>query len=558
MVATLLARGWTDILRDVKNWKRYKRILAALVCALACVQALLMPVRNAVAQDDPTPPPVASDAPAATPTPMETLMPARVSQYPENLETLEKRLVDEEIRFFEIQQDVSAGLYSYEDLTRFYLDRIEQSSSSGAVITTLGDSALALAQACDRLPGNGSPLYGIPFIVLDNIDVAGAPTTGGAYLLRDRVPEQDAFLIRMLTVQGAIPIAKANLDELNGLVIRYGEKVPHGSALGGVPVSPYVSRYDVGGTSFGAAMSVALNLAPFAVGTDTVGDVLKSARCNSVVGVRPSHALVSRTGTIPNHPAFDVAVPFAKTVSEAAYVLYAMQGSDIDDPYQQSGAYTPVDDPTELAPASTAGALDGMRILLGTDSELLPAEFTNALVLAGAQLVSNLSYDPYVEDPAMERLSNMSYLYGVRDSVNTFLSDASVEHVANILQLLRYNEQTESAIPYGQDRLNELSLLAPMRYLSVATVDSYVQEHSLDQFMKENAIDLILTGNAALAKYDDTPLNPSVSIPLGSYKAEGETALLSGVLTARGGADTLLIRTAMLLESTLGSLRVKP
>ena len=527
--------------------------MAILACALCCAPALFGCGRAQSGRS-------ASPAPApraATPTPIDTLMPARVSHYPGNFDTLYTRLIEQEISVFDMQEDVSAGLYSYEDLTRFYLDRIEEYASSNIILSTLS-GARSRAAACDRNPGNGSPLYGIPFIVLDNIDVAGAPTTGGAYLLRGREPESDAFLIRMLAVQGAIPLAKANLDELSGLVIRYSEKVPHGSSLGGIPVSAYGSRHDAGGASFGAAMSVTRGLAPLAVGTDTVGDVLKSACANSVVGIRPTHALVSRTGLIPANPAFDVAVPFAKSVKEAAYLLYAMQGSDVDDAYQQSGDYAPINDPEEFLNATAASALEGRRVLVFEGGDELPEEALNALVHAGAQLVGGLTYDPYAEDAAMEKLSGMPYIYGVRDSVNAFLAVQAAEGVKSIPQLLRYNEQNGEAIPYGQARLNALALLAPMHYASVDTVDRYISEHSLDQFMAENDIDLILSCDAVLAAYNHTPLNPSVSLPLGSTRANGGGDLRSAVFTARAGNDELALRAAYLLESGLGSLRVKP
>ncbi len=524
-----------------------------LVCTLCCAWALFGCTRAQNGR-------AASATPAqrpATPAPVDTRMPARVSGYPDNFDTLYTRLIEREISVFEIQQDVTDGLYSYEDLTRFYLDRIEEYGASNSILCTLS-GARARAAACDRSPGNGSPLYGIPFIVLDNIDVAGAPTTGGAYLLRARTPEADAFLIRMLTVQGAIPLAKANLDELSGLVIQYSEKVPHGSSLGGIPVSPYGGRHDAGGASFGAAMSVTRGLAPLAVGTDTVGDVLQSARANSVVGIRPTHALVSRTGLIPANPAFDVAVPFAKSVKEAAYLLYAMQGSDMNDAYQQTGDYAPINDPEEFLNATAASALEGLRVLLFDGEDELPEAALNALVHAGAQLVGGLTYDPYAEDAAMEKLSGMPYIYGVRDSVNAFLAKQAVEGVNSITQLLRYNERHEDAIPYGQGRLNAFALLAPMHYTSVDTVDRYISEHSLEQFMVENEIDLILSRDAALAAYSNTPLNPSVSIPLGGTRTNGDGSLQSAVLTARVGGDELAIRAAYLLESSLGGLRVKP
>ncbi|MEG1525526.1 MAG: amidase family protein [Clostridia bacterium] len=529
-----------------KQIARFGCVLGIVAIGIGCVQ------RTAPVERTPT-----MAVQTSTPESIGAMIPVRVSYYPDNYDALYTRLVEEEISIFEIQQDVQNGCYSYEDLTRFYIDRIEECENVHAILSIL-PNAILRAQDCDKNPGAGSPLYGIPVILTDSIDAAGAASTSGAYLLRARVPEKDAFCLQMLEVAGAIPIAKANLDELNGFVIHYNDgKARHGSALGGEPVSPYGNERDVGGSDFGCAMAVTLNLAPLAIGTDTLGSVLSPAYCNSIVGIRPSHALVSRTGLIPGCVSYDVAGPMAKTVMEAACALYAMQGSDVEDPFQSS--YQPIDDPLEFLPMAGEGALIDKRIYIGTGADLLPDGVKIALETAGATLVTGLSYEPYQDDPTMQKLGSVPYQYGVRDSINVFLSTAAVEGVTSVPLLVSYNEKhAAEAIPYGQSHLLHLALLAPMTYETVDTVDQYLRVHSIDSFMAKNNLNLILSSNASITAYGDTPLNPSVSLPMGQREIDGKTSFVSAVLTARLNEDETAITAAYVLEMLLGSNRVKP
>lgn len=483
----------------------------------------------------------------------------RPSQYPQNYELLYTNLIEQEHTIFQIQQEVEDGLYSYEDLTRFFLDRIEEFQDYHVILTTM-DDAIENAKACDRNPGAGTPLYGIPVILMDNVDTAGTRTTAGVYLLRDRIPQRDAFVVQLLKIAGAVPIAKANLDELNGYVIAASETVSGGSSMGGIPVSPYGSGCINSGASSASAICVTLNLAPLAIGMDTLGSLLGPAACNSVVGIRPSRALVSHTGIIPGCYAYDVAGPFAKTVKEAACALYAMQGSDIDDRFQTNETYHPIDDPLLFLSDGCAEHLKGKRVLLGTGSENLPEELTDALKNAGAALVSGISYDPYADDASMKELGNVPYEYGVRDSINAFLAAEAVEDITSIPLLVGYNEQNEElAIPYGQDRLIDFAMLAPMTYASVGTVDQYLRSHGINSFMRKNNLDLILTSDANITAYGDMSLNPSVSLPMGQLETEdGNKPLLSAVFTARENDDETAIIAAYVAESQLGSQRIAP
>ena len=172
------------------------------------------------------------------------------------------------------------------------------------------------------------PLYGIPFAVKDNIDVAGFPTTaacpGFAY-----TPERSAPVVERLLAAGALFVGKTNLDQFaTGLV---GVRSPYG-----VPRNPFDPAYIPGGSSSGSAVAVAAGLVGFALGTDTAGSGRVPAGFNNVVGLKPTRGLLSTRGVVPACRSLDCVSVFALTVADAAAVLDAARGLDAEDGYSRA------------------------------------------------------------------------------------------------------------------------------------------------------------------------------------------------------------------------------
>jgi allophanate hydrolase len=172
------------------------------------------------------------------------------------------------------------------------------------------------------------PLYGIPFAIKDNIDLAGTPTTAGcsefAY-----TPKKSATVVQKLIAAGAIPVGKTNLDQFaTGLV---GTRSPYGACKNSI--NP---EYISGGSSAGSAVSVALGMASFSLGTDTAGSGRVPAALNSLIGVKPSLGLLSTTGVVPACRTLDCVSIFAKNAQDAATVLQAAQGFDAEDAYSRA------------------------------------------------------------------------------------------------------------------------------------------------------------------------------------------------------------------------------
>src|SRR5207248_3389760 len=163
-----------------------------------------------------------------------------------------------------------------------------------------------------------------------NIDVAALPTTAGALALQHSFPRRDAFLVGRLRAAGAIVLGKANLTEFANFTTA---GMPSGySGLGGQVLNPYDASQTPSGSSSGPAVSAAAALVTITVGTETSGSILSPSVANSVVGVKPTVGLISRTGIVPIAASQDTAGPITKTVADAAVELTVLTGVDPLDP----------------------------------------------------------------------------------------------------------------------------------------------------------------------------------------------------------------------------------
>ena len=172
------------------------------------------------------------------------------------------------------------------------------------------------------------PLWGIPFAVKDNIDVAGLPTTAGCPAFAYR-PERNAQSVEKLIAAGAMFLGKTNLDQFaTGLV---GTRSPYGA-----PRCVFDSRYVSGGSSSGSAVAVAAGLVSFSLGTDTAGSGRVPAAYNNIVGLKPTRGLISTNGVVPACRSLDCVSIFANSVGDAAEVLRTAEGFDAMDIYSRA------------------------------------------------------------------------------------------------------------------------------------------------------------------------------------------------------------------------------
>ena len=178
---------------------------------------------------------------------------------------------------------------------------------------------------------NSLPLWGIPFAVKDNIDVAGLPTTAACPAFTYH-PEKDATIVSRLKAAGAIVIGKTNLDQFaTGL---NGSRSPYGA-----PRSVFDTDYVSGGSSSGSAVAVASGLATFALGTDTAGSGRVPAMFNNLVGIKPSCGLLPNVGVVPACKSVDCVTIFAGTVGDGVAIRKVAEGFDGADPYSRKAKW---------------------------------------------------------------------------------------------------------------------------------------------------------------------------------------------------------------------------
>ena len=188
--------------------------------------------------------------------------------------------------------------------------------------------ALAIVQCVQASGPEGRPLYGVPFVVKDNIDVAGLPTTAACPAFAYR-PEKSAFVVERLERAGAIVIGKTNLDQFaTGLV---GVRSPYG-----VPRNALRADLIPGGSSSGSATAVGAGLVPFSLGTDTAGSGRVPAAFNGIVGLKPSLGALSASGVVPACRTLDTISIFARNVGDAFMVYQEACAFDERDAYSRS------------------------------------------------------------------------------------------------------------------------------------------------------------------------------------------------------------------------------
>jgi aspartyl-tRNA(Asn)/glutamyl-tRNA(Gln) amidotransferase subunit A len=215
------------------------------------------------------------------------------------------------------------------DLTQACLKRIEKYNRTvNAFITVTGESALATARAMEAEGQRGKwrgPLHGIPIALKDNIDTAGIRTTGASELFKDRIPAEDAEVVRRLKNAGAIVLGKLNMHEF-----AYG--ATSAVTYFGAVHNPWALDRISGGSSGGSAASIAADLCFGTLGTDTGGSIrIPSSDCG-VVGLMASYGRVSNRGVIPMAWTLDHVGPICKTVEDAALMLGVIAGYDEMDP----------------------------------------------------------------------------------------------------------------------------------------------------------------------------------------------------------------------------------
>ena len=228
----------------------------------------------------------------------------------------------------ELLKGYRSGRFTPALLMERLLEAAERAEPRNVWITRLPrDQVMRYVKALDSRSIEASPLYGIPFVIKDNIDLAGVPTTAGCPAFA-YTPTRSATVVERLLQAGAIPLGKTNLDQFaTGLV---GTRSPYGACR-----NSFDSDFISGGSSSGSAVAVATGLASFGLGTDTAGSGRVPAAFNNVVGLKPSLGRLSTRGVVPACRTLDCVSIFSLTADDAGRVLEIAGGFDAEDPFSR-------------------------------------------------------------------------------------------------------------------------------------------------------------------------------------------------------------------------------
>ena len=224
----------------------------------------------------------------------------------------------------EMAAKVRGGELKAADLVEQALKTIEEKKDYNAVIATTAERARTRAASIDTAIKNGQPagkLAGVPFIAKDNYLVFGAETTAASNMLKGFYAPYQSTVIEKLEAEGAICVAKANLD-----AFAHGASTENSDFF--VTKNPHDTERVAGGSSGGSAASVVLDMVPFALGTDTGGSTRQPASYVGCIGYKPTYGLLSRSGIVAMASSTDVVGTFARDVDDAAAVIDVMAGHD--------------------------------------------------------------------------------------------------------------------------------------------------------------------------------------------------------------------------------------
>ncbi|MBM3802848.1 MAG: amidase [Acidimicrobiia bacterium] len=473
----------------------------------------------------------------------------------------------------QLRAAMEEGRFTSRGIVQQYLARIARYEDRLNAAICLNPRALEEAGERDRERAQGrirGPLHGIPIALKDNIHAAGMRTTGGALVFERLEPPYEATLTRNLRAAGAIIIAKTGMTELANWV---ASGMPGNyNGLTGYGMNPYDPRpdprlgfadgrpaLDVGGSSSGIGTASSFWAAN--VGTETSGSIISPANQNMLVGIKPTVGRVSRYGVIPITADQDSPGPVARTVTDAAILLGAMESGSPDPNDPATGACTPPpgrDYTRFLRKEGLRGARIGIPRAYFYDPVVLPGQSAprgglsrqearimseavavlkrqGAVIVDPANLPSVVSRDPKRNailweacagfEGAKGRDNNCSVVlkYGMKRDFNQWLSSlGAASPVKTLSQLRQWNlrNRKAGAIKYGQARLDisdEMDVEADRaRYQADRAKDLLLSAtHGIDAVMKEHRLDALLFPGAHGYSIPAKPGYPTIVVPFG-------------------------------------------
>ena len=477
----------------------------------------------------------------------------------------------------EMQAAMREGRVTSRQIVTEYLLRIARYNRTLNAVITVNPNTLTEADARDRERARGKvrgPLHGIPIALKDNMMTMDMPTTGGALAFDGLIPPYEATLTKNLRDAGAIIIAKTTMTELANWVAGGPTPMVGGyNGLIGYSMNPYDPRRDPRPDTFdgrpvlptagsSSGVGTAANLWAANVGSETSGSILSPSNQTMLVGIKPTVGRISRHGIIPITADQDTAGPMAKSVTDAAILLGALESAapDPDDPATQTCAAPPGRDYRKFLKSNgLKGARIGIPRAFYYDSVTAPGETTPreslnpdqkkvmdeaiaALKKQGAVIVDPADIPSIVSPDQRNNLLKWStcsgqenakgkdtdcsvvFKYGMKRDFNKWLASlGAAAPVKSLTELREFNlaHSKAGAIKYGQSQLDisdEMDLDADrMRYESDRAKDVRLSgAEGIDATLKKYNLDALLFPGSSVAAIAAKAGYPTVIVPFGT------------------------------------------
>jgi len=439
-----------------------------------------------------------------------------------------------------IQNSIKDGKLSYEKLTLFYLYRIREfesdSTKSLHAIISLNPSVLEEARARDINRDEndfliGMSVYGMPILLKDNINTEGMPTTAGAIALYENKNTDDAFIVKRLKASGALILGKTNLSEwayyfCDGCPVGY-------SAVGGQTLNPYGrATFESGGSSSGSGATVAANYAVASIGTETSGSITSPSSQNSIVGLKPTIGMLSRSGIVPISTTLDTPGPMTKNIIDNYIVLTAMSGYDASD--SKSFEFEDQDF------GDIEDTFKGRRFGVFKDylQDSIYRFNINKIKEAGAEIIE---ISPNLTDlPGFLSVLNIEMKHDLPNYLSNY-ADKNVK-VISIEDVINFNNvDTVVRAPYGQLRFKNIGK-DTVTLVQLETIKKTLMTNARNYFQALDlmSLDAILSINNSHAGYSAVAEYPNLTVPMG-YKSTGEPVNLTFIGKPKEEGKLLLL-----------------
>ncbi len=440
-----------------------------------------------------------------------------------------------------IQSKIDEDLFGYEDLVKFFIYRIYKYEMNKDLylnsIISLNPNIILQARELDRNKSD-NPLYGIPILVKDNINVVDMVTSAGASVFKNNLVNNDATVIKNLKKDNVLILGKLNMSEWAYYFCR---PCPVGySSLGGQTLNPYGRKiFESGGSSSGSGVSIAASFAVASLGSETSGSILSPSSKNSLVGLKPTIGNISRSGIVPISSFYDTSGPMTSNVLDNAIIYNSMIGFDQSDELSKESSIINLE---EMQNFESSDVVIGFSSRYLSDSLFMST--VNDLKSIG---VNNISYT--------QSNSSLPYFRGILTSdmkrdLPRYIGQYANENIVvkNVSDIVKFNNQdTITHAPYNQYIFNEIvndkvsdneleEMKKSTKMNATKVLNELMTSYNFDVFV---SVDNSMAGIAAAAHF------PALSVPMG-YRENGEPSNITFI--TRSNNEQLLYNVAYLFE----------